>query len=69
MSPPPSETVTSFPTNQKQLHNNAPLGLVVEEMMPRSVDANFLTGTRSLMFQRYSPPFVVKRTAIDVYFK
>jgi len=69
VSPPPSETATSFPTNQNQLHNNAPSGLVVEEIMPRSVDANFLTGTRSLMFQRYSPPFVVKRTAIDVYFK
>ena len=50
VSPPASETATCFPTNQYILHNNAPSGLVVAEMMPRSVDANFLTGARSLMF-------------------
>lgn len=51
VSPPASETATSFPINQYRLHNNAPSGLIVEETMARSVDANFLTGARSLMFQ------------------
>ena len=51
VSPPASETATSFPINQYQLHDNAPSGLVLAEMMPRSVDINFLTGARSLMFQ------------------
>jgi hypothetical protein len=50
VSPPASETATFFPTNQYILHNNAPSGLVAAELMPRSVDANFLTGARSLMF-------------------
>ena len=69
VSPPASETATSFPTNQYQLHNNAPSGLVEAETMPRSMDANFLTGVRSLMFQWYIPPLVLKRTAIDVHLK